>query len=188
MKDGSGKGHSDHPDSKNPVSDHPDSKNPVLDHPVSKYPVLDHPVPKNPDVWKEEYVKAEDEAHKQKEEKKNMNFKVEKLELVILKGIQCSECSFMATDQSLLNDHKLQKHFKKREKRVENKTKGRKTICHICKEAITSYYLERHHKTVHNRRAKALPCSVCEESFFDYWSRKRHFEEVHGGKYFCQTC
>ena len=118
MKVGSGKGHSDHPDSDNPVSDYPDSKNPVLDHPV----------PKNQNIRKEEYVKAEDEAHKKKEEKKNLNFKIEKLELVILKGIQCSKCSFMATDQSLLNDHKLQKHFKKKEKEGKKKSKRGKTI------------------------------------------------------------
>ncbi len=161
-------------------SDYPGSNNPDQNHLAFNNPVLE-----NQDECKDEFLPIEERVQKKKEE--TVHLKVEKIVLVIIKGIQCSKCPFRATDPSLLNDHITKKHLKKIEV-SENQNKTGKTICRICKEAVTTFYLERHQQTVHNPRAKPLPCTICEKSFFDLWSRKKHFQELHGGKYFCQTC
>jgi len=43
-----------------------------------------------------------------------------KFALVIIKGKKCGECNFIATDQTLLNKHFIEKHLKQGEVKLQN--------------------------------------------------------------------
>jgi hypothetical protein len=201
------------------AEDHLVPDSPVSDCAVSNHPVVGFPVSERLNETKEESSKKTNLT-----ETFNLNCKKinkdcndliikTKLALVIIEGKQCYQCLFMATDQSLLNDHRADKHSKKkvpktqviscetceksfatfyslrRHQQLAHNPNCKVFSCSICERPFgTLSHLKKHLQCIHSPKAMPLPCTLCDESFFDLYSRKKHLQDVHKGGNFCSTC
>jgi hypothetical protein len=130
------------------------------------------------------------------------------LALVIIDGAKCSKCNFIATDETLLHDHYIQKHIKQDEKQQmsnhsdlngqrnqksflswnsnSNNPIEKRLKCPKCTLSFkSSYCLEKHLLKIHVEQV----CNLCETAFADLKQLNRHFKNVHEKKRFqCPQC
>ncbi len=134
--------------------------------------------------------KTDDDLMESEEDSESEVWK--KLELVIVEGEKCSECNFIASDATLLDDHKLKMHQQKEFNNLTLRFNDDKSLnetkqkCPKCKLSFQSTYcLEKHLQKVHVEQV----CNRCDKTFPDLKQLKSHFEnEHHENRFQCLKC
>jgi hypothetical protein len=156
-------------------------------HILTDHPDIFRSVPDSQcDIKMQKFPEKIEEKKKLEEDDRDRQVKkiVEKSALVILYGVKCLTCNFIATDRDLLNSHMIEKHLRtssqmvKHPTRIESSSDPIKRKCPGCEKTFgTLPRLERHYLIFHS--AEGNTCDLCGKSFYDGHSRKRHFKNVH---------
>ena len=112
-----------------------------------------------------------------------------KFELVVIEGKQCSNCNFMATDQTLLNNHMMEKHPKQEEVKTQNNLghkfqEKKKTLNNRFKSSEQSKTVICEKPTDNGGNGKvpnkkSVKCLECDKSYRCLAHLKRHQQSIH---------